>query len=112
MLIESPELQLGDNNSFYFRQISEHDSKSEIFQVKTLFSDYQPIRILCENSFSYDYVSFKVDIQQGMLLLFLKESFDSSKLFVKIVEILNPENIVLDCEIIDSELKGIFLSNQ
>ena len=47
-----------------------------------------------------------------MLLLFLRESYDNSKLFVKIVEISNPETIILDCEIIDSELKGIFLSNQ
>ena len=77
-----------------------------------MFSDYQPICILSENSFSYDYVSFKIDIEQYKILLFVREQQDTKRLFVKILEVSDPEMVVLDCEILDLELKGIFLSNQ
>lgn len=104
MRVASPELQLSEGNGFYFRQVSINegsDSKSEIFLIKTLFSDYQPICILTEKSHNFDYVSFKVDIQQQVILLFIREQYNKNKLFVQIVEISNPESILVNCEIID-----------
>ena len=49
-----------------------------------------------------------------MLLIFMKElEVDSSKsLFLKIVDLNDLENIYLECEITDYEMRGIFLSGQ
>ena len=62
----------------------------------------------------YDYVGSQIDRAKEMALIFMKE-FDkdlSESLFLKIVDLNDLENVLLECEIIDIEMRGIFLSNQ
>ena len=49
-----------------------------------------------------------------MLLIFMKEEDKDSIdcLLLKIVDLNDPENIYLECEVTDYEMKGIFLSGQ
>jgi hypothetical protein len=49
-----------------------------------------------------------------MVLIFMKENGNdkSENLFFKIIDLNDLENIILECEITDFEMKGIFLSGQ
>jgi hypothetical protein len=76
------------------------------------FSDFVATTVIQEDSSQYDYVEFKVDREKDILLLFFQEkSKDSCKqLFVKIIDLKDKEKILLDCEIVDQSMKGIFKS--
>lgn len=48
------------------------------------------------------------------MLVFSKEKTidNQPKLFIKIIELKDKENIILECELIDEQMKGIFSSGQ
>ena len=63
------------------------ESLSEICRVKINFSSYDQQVVASENSPHYDYVGFKVDRRQGVMMLlskFLGEG-SSERLYLKVI---------------------------
>lgn len=67
-----------------------------------------------ENSPDYDYVSFKVDRSQGIMMLLSKyiEKDVSNRLFLKVIRLNDNKDTLLHCEIYDAQMKGIFISGE
>ena len=64
-----------------------------------------------ESSQHKDYIGFKIDPQQKIMFLIYQETEtgNEDQVFVKISS-LDKEDVLLDCEITDSQMKGIFES--
>lgn len=69
-----------------------------------------------ENDQQYDFLNFQIDRSQNKLFIVSKEvgnmHSDSDPIFVMIKDLNFKDKIILDCEIFDQNLKGIFVSGQ
>ena len=60
-----------------------------------------------------DYVGLKVDPQQKKMVLlykWLENDMGEEKLFIKVSDLQDEEDVFLDCEITDPQMSGIFES--
>ena len=112
--ITSKELVIQDDNRFWFQQnsIFRNESVSQIVRVNLGFSDFNSEVIQQEDSPQFDFCEFKIDRQKEILLIFITESEKQlrKKLYVKILSLKDLDQVILECEIIDDEMKGIFRS--
>ena len=72
-------------------------SLSEVCRIKINFSSYEQKIVCGENSQSYDYVGFKVDRKQGVMMLLSKylENGAKDRLFVKLIMLGDEDDILL-----------------
>jgi hypothetical protein len=83
--------------------------------IKIGFSAFESNVLASENSHQYDYVGFKVDRKQGVIMILSKdieEAHFKDRLYLKLLKLNNIEEVLLEMEIEDRDMKGIFLSGE
>jgi hypothetical protein len=89
------------------------ESISEIVKITVKYNDYELTVVDRENCDLFDYIDFRLDSQNNMLLLILKKLSSDNEgdpLYVKILKMNEGNKCIFDEDIHDDDLKGVLRS--
>ena len=94
--------------------MNEHESISEVIQISCGYNIFETEMVVKENSVQFEYIGFCIDREQNKLLVLSRENEAqlNANLYLKITNLDDFNDIYVECEIVDPEMRGIFLSGQ
>jgi len=89
------------------------DSISEVVKITVKYNDYDLTVTSRENCDLYDYIDFKIDQENMMLLLVLKKltsDDEGDPIYLKFIKMDEGNKCIFDEDIHDEDLKGVLKS--